>query len=462
MDSRTIAIVPNLWRRVQSFRCRVLAVYIDVLQYMYQQQLRQDDTTTSLELSSNPMDVPSPDTIVTIGKYGPKLTRYGNNILSGDIGNVLKLPFKVRSDGREVLQRLEHVTQLINQLELVAGPLLEQKSKIITEPARVVAGKMKDAASELRDFVASFKPSDDSSETSGNEGNGDPTDMMRRKMEEQGKGSMLETMKIAITNVATMLDPPPHNSIFGLDVIRGCMLSRYQGSKQIWVQRPTGGRIDVIHFPANKSNNNGEAVVNPKAVLYCNPNAGLIEVVTGMSLTGGNVPTVDQNGSNVANDSWVDFYTEQGIDVYVFNYAGYGRSYGTTACVRGPIIQGEQSTGCLRKLYRIMRSALCTFQPTPDTVRVDGIAVAKHILLECGVTNLYIHGESIGGIAAAGTARHLSQSALQSHIVLLICDRTFCNLEAIAQRLVGDWTGYAIRFLTPLWNTDVTGDFLAA
>ena len=54
------------------------------------------------------------------------------------------------------------------------------------------------------------------------------------------------------------------------------------------------------------------------------------------------------------------------------------------------------------------------------------------------------------------------QSALRDRIVLLICDRTFCNLEAIAQRLVGDWTGYAIRFLTPFWNTDVTGDYLAA
>jgi hypothetical protein len=453
LESRTVAIVPNIWRRVKSFRCRVLAVYIDVLQHMYQQQQDDDNAITSLELSSNSIPI---DAALPNGNYGPNLTRYGNNLLSGDIGNVLALPLKVRNDGRELLQRLENVTQLINHLESVAGPLLEQKSKIVTEQSRVVAGKMKDAASELRDFVASFKGSDDSTDTLD-----DPTDVMRRKIEEQGKGNMMETMKIALTNVATMLDPPPHNSIFGLDVIRGCMLSRYQGSKQLWVQRPTGGRIDVVHFPAKKSNN-GEGIVNPNAVLYCNPNAGLIEVVTGMSLTGGNVPTVDSNGNNVSNDSWVDYYTEQGIDVYVFNYAGYGRSYGTTACLRGPIYQGEPSTGCLRKLYRIIRSALFSFQPTPDTVRVDGIAVAKHILLECGVTNLYIHGESIGGIAAAGTARYLSQSALRDHIVLLICDRTFCNLEAIAQRLVGDWTGYAIRFLTPLWNTDVTGDFLAA
>ena len=44
-----------------------------------------------------------------------------------------------------------------------------------------------------------------------------------------------------------------------------------------------------------------------------------------------------------------------------------------------------------------------------------------------------------------------------------ICDRIFCNLEAVAQRLVGSWTGNAIRLLTfKSWNTDVVSDFLAA
>jgi hypothetical protein len=343
---------------------------------------------------------------------------------------------------------------LINDLETVASPLLEKKSKIVSEQSRSIAGKMKDSAWELRDFVSSLKVLENDAETFTDE---DPTDAMRRKIEEQAKGSVIETIKIALHNVATMLDPPPHDSIFGLDLIRGCMLCRYIASHQIWVRRPTGGMIDVVHFPANALNG---SETNTKAVLYCNPNAGLIEVVTGMSLTGGNVPTVESGSTQ--NDSWVDFYIEQGIDVYVFNYAGYGRSYGTTACVRDPIYQGAQSSGCIRKIFRIVRSALCSFQPTPDTVRVDGVAVAKYIISECGVKNLYIHGESIGGIAAAGTASYLSKSAHRNNLALLICDRTFCNLEAIAQRLVGDWTGNAIRFLTPTWNTDVTGDFLAA
>lgn len=76
---------------------------------------------------------------------------------------------------------------------------------------------------------------------------------------------------------------------------------------------------------------------------------------------------------------------------------------------------------------------------------------------------MVIHGESIGGVAASAAARKLTESpVLKGKVSLLICDRTFCNLEAVAQRLVGGWSGYAIRALAPLWSTDVAGDFLAA
>ena len=76
---------------------------------------------------------------------------------------------------------------------------------------------------------------------------------------------------------------------------------------------------------------------------------------------------------------------------------------------------------------------------------------------------MIIHGESIGGVAAAGAAKGLtSLPATQDKVALLICDRTFTNLQAIAQRLVGIWTAPAISALAPLWNTDVAADFLAA
>ena len=283
---------------------------------------------------------------------------------------------------------------------------------------------------------------------------------------EQQNATPLDAARGALGSILPMLDPPPHTSIFGFDVQRGCMLSRYRGARQIWVRRPSGGMIDVLHFPASNRRDQQQPdpstrLRNTKAVLYCNPNAGLIEVAAGLSFAGGNVPTADPD--NAHDDSWIDYYTELGIDVYVFNYAGYGRSYGTTACVRGGNSGGDPYPGCLARFGRIFRNALCAFQPTPDTLRADGIAVAQYLLIDVGIQQLIVHGESIGGMAAAGTARHLTQShSFGNKLSLLICDRTFCNLEAIAQRLVGGWTGYAIRCLTPFWNTDVAGDYLAA
>lgn len=88
--------------------------------------------------------------------------------------------------------------------------------------------------------------------------------------------------------------------------------------------------------------------------------------------------------------------------------------------------------------------------------------MATHVLTNLGVESLIIHGESIGGVAASSTARQLSQSSLRDKVALLICDRTFCNLEAVAQRLVGGWSGYAIRLLAPFWSTDVASDYIAA
>ena len=96
-------------------------------------------------------------------------------------------------------------------------------------------------------------------------------------------------------------------------------------------------------------------------------------------------------------------------------------------------------------------------------MREDGVALANYITRELGVEKLVIHGESIGGVAASRSAQQLSMStATRDKMSLLICDRTFCNLEAVAQRLVGNWSGYAIRGLAPMWNTDVAGDFLTA
>lgn len=424
--------LPIYWRRAGTYRDRVLGVYVEVLGHLY------GDAHTSQS----------------------DLTRYGNNRLVGDVGNLSGLTPSAIADGRALLQRLRSVLDLLDQLARVARPVLEAglgptTKNPLTEDAANLCHQLIAALKDLKDFSAGLKSGDEPDET-----DEDLTvDAVRRKFEEPS-GTPMDTIYKGLASILPMIDPPPHDSIFGFDVQRGCMLSRYCGARQLWIDRPRGGKLDVLHFPAMHL---GKPVrSNRRAVVYCNPNAGLIEVATGMSLVGGNVPASDAEQS-AADNSWTDYYTQIGFDVYVFNYAGYGRSYGTTLCASGENPGDHYHPGILARANRIFKSCFLAFKPTPDTLREDGVAVAKHVLDHFGVDDLIIHGESIGGVAASGAGRYLSQStAMRDKLRLLICDRTFCNLEAVAQRLVGGWSGYAIRALAPLWSTDVTGDFLAA
>lgn len=367
---------------------------------------------------------------------------------------------EARADGRELLERLQALLDLIDNMTHEGSSLLHHPGVNSAAPNPTIAGLAKQVMQmcrEMKDFSVRLRPNTngDRSSTTEDDDN-DPAASVRQQL----SGGAMEAVKTGVSSILPMLDPSPHTSIFGLDVQRGCMMSRYHGARQIWVRRPTGGLIDVLHFPA--INQNGSPVQgNGKALLYCNPNAGLIEVAGGMSLVGGNLPSTEGSGQG---ETWIDFYTSIGFDVYLYNYAGYGRSYGTTYCSSIPPWARPHSPGSLARLYRIFLSCLCHFQPTPDTLRADGYAVAEHILNDAGVQQLVIHGESIGGVAASGTARKLSLIPnVRNKLSLLICDRTFCNLEAVAQRLVGGWTGYAIRTLTLFsWSTDVAGDFLAA
>ena len=432
--------VRSLWKRANSYRHRVLGVYEEVLR-------------------------------TALGMQQPQQAQHGNNTLVGDIGNLSGLTSEAVSDGRVLLNHLEIVLATVDSLEDQArNILLEQQQASPSERARQVAASLATSATELRNFIESLKPP--SASTSNNATHeGDDTEMLSANEMQQHQqlqpSGIVDTIKTGVSAILPMLDPPPHTSIFGFDVLRGCVLSRYKGARQLWIPRPGGGRIDCLHIPAfSKSlpsgNNTTVSNHNCRAVLYCNPNAGLIEVATGISLAGGNV-SYETDG--VVNDNcWTDFYTNEGFDIYLFNYAGFGRSYGRSAFCG---ICGREGTaapytpGVLGRIKRILYGLIFDFRPTPTSLRADGLAVSNHVLSLDGVESLVIHGESIGGMAASGTARALTESSQRSKVSLLLCDRTFCNLEAVAQRLVGGWSGYAIRMLAPLWSTDVLGDFLA-
>jgi len=443
--------IPMLWKRAKSYSDRVLGVYFEVLQYTLQDRVE-----------SGPSD----------------LNKYGNNNLKGDIGNLSGLTFRAKEDGRTLLNQLGNVLIQIDSLKDEAKPILENLTGGgPSDSTRKAASSLMTTATELKNFVESLKPiaaGDTSIMNDESDSENFSVDEVRRRFDEEqnSSGSFMDTIRVGLASIMPMLDPPLHASVFGFDVLRGCLLSRYRGARQLWVQRPGGGEIDCLYIPAKPTASSLVAATtangmitscNSKAVLYCNPNAGLIEVATGMSLAGGNVAS-DTDG--VLNDNcWADFYTNSGFDIYLFNYAGFGRSYGGGFCGMCKRVNNDEIyvPGAWGRIKRICTSTFCGFSPTPDSLRADGFAVSNHIISQMGVESLIIHGESIGGVAASSAARKLTGDILlKEKVSLLICDRTFCNLEAVAQRLVGGWSGYAIRMLAPFWPTDVVGDFLAA
>ena len=233
------------------------------------------------------------------------------------------------------------------------GNIGGSSNNVFSDEARATAAALLSSANELRDFVSSLKPP--SADDAGSDE--DVTvDAMRRRVEEQS-GTALDAIKSGLASILPMLDPPPHTSIFGFDVLRGTVLSRYLGARQLWVPRPSGGMLDVIHIPSKKRANTLPR--NPKAVLYCNPNAGLCEVATGMSLAGGNI---GEDDASAQDSCWADFYTDQGLDIYLFNYAGFGRSFGTTHCITANIAGEIFQPGIVGRLRRIIRAAFFTFK----------------------------------------------------------------------------------------------------
>ncbi len=118
---------------------------------------------------------------------------------------------------------------------------------------------------------------------------------------------------------------------------------------------------------------------------------------------------------------WHSFYLNLGFDLIYFNYRGYGRSEGV---------------------------------PTPDRLKSDAEYVLKHFKANKSISNLIIHGESLGGMVACSLAK-------SNKIKLLVCDRTFASLDSVAARLMGTWAEIGIRYLGH-WYTNSVTDYLKA
>jgi len=521
-------VIP-LWKKVEQYRDRVFGLYFDVISCLH----LDPDTDQSSSSSSSPSSSSSSPTKTTSTMertrsshdlHDPTITlsslttKYQNNKLCGsDVGNLISSTTKsARKNGLEFFHVLKRVLADLDHLEQSASDILnnttttnnnnnsnmkspiKKNTKITLETYRA-AQKLFISITELNDLLPNLalKSMNYSNKNDPSESNHDDDDSCdggggsstgarastRKSMLSQGN-TIIAGIQSAIASIVSLFDAPPHESIFGLDVLRGTMLSRYVGAKQYWFPRPKsegGGMIDVLHIPSysrmldsegtlSNTDYNGQCKQKiEKAVLFCNPNAGLVEVATGISLIGGNVA----NNGRVSNMAcWSDFYVENGFDIFLFNYAGFGRSYagknGGSSCV-GPATK-ERSMNAFCVLGRIVYNSFFGFKPTPSSLKADAFAVANHMITQFDVGDMVIHGESIGGMAAASAGRKLSAiehfntatSVPKSYPTLLLCDRTFCNLDSVAERLVGSWTSAVIPLLTPFWNTDVAGDFIAA
>jgi len=90
---------------------------------------------------------------------------------------------------------------------------------------------------------------------------------------------------------------------------------------------------------------------------------------------------------NQSHSFYLKFFKDKGINVFLWNYRGYGRSEG---------------------------------KPSPNILRADADKVYDYILKTLGVKGkIGVYGRSLGGIAA---------SHLANRTEMAIVDRTFANL----------------------------------
>jgi len=121
-------------------------------------------------------------------------------------------------------------------------------------------------------------------------------------------------------------------------------------------------------------------------------------------------------------NEWIDLYLRNGINVFLWNYRGYGRSTGT---------------------------------PSPHILKKDGEYIVDYLRREMGIKRLGAHGESVGGVIAAHLAKAKS-------LDFLYLDRNFANLSQIGELTCGtSFLGRIYKHLT-MWTDDICSDYLEA
>lgn len=218
----------------------------------------------------------------------------------------------------------------------------------------------------------------------------------------------------------------PFSGLGSYDLLRFLLKHRHRG-EIFMLDSPDGYKIDAMLFtpeplatvPSTATAVGPSKDIDPnllnstttdppllgfdRVVLMCNPNAARYEQVA-------------------LHPFWIEFYRARSFKVCIWNFRGYGRS------------QGDPSLAALR---------------------TDSEALVLHLIQNYNIKHVAVHGESIGGVAACHVA-----SKLPGPDTLLIADRTFASLDAVARALAG--TPLArILYAATGWDGDNVTGFLA-
>jgi hypothetical protein len=223
-----------------------------------------------------------------------------------------------------------------------------------------------------------------------------------------------------------LIEGGPHGlEKLAFPAMRDTLVHKYKGTI-LPLTGPDGNKINAMLFPSKYTSSSAQlsstSVVSldgleshaestayrPSSVgtvLFCGPNAAVYEVLSLANLEA----------------CWFGWYLSLGFDICFFNYRGYPGSEG---------------------------------QASPAKVKADAMVVYNYLKSDLKVEKILVHGESIGGMAACYLAKHAS-------IDLLIADRTFASLDAVAMRMMNKTIGYCLKYLG-FWFTDSVADYLDA
>ena len=180
-------------------------------------------------------------------------------------------------------------------------------------------------------------------------------------------------------------------------------LETQYGGTQISLPADDGKTIDCMFIPGIAENEDADL----PTIIYCPPNAMLYEVL-------------------LVDDEWLHFYRDLGINLFVWNYRGYGRSQGN---------------------------------PNPAKIYDDAELIVEYLRSQ---TNFRIsqkigaHGQSLGGAVAAHLARHCS-------LDFLLIDRSFSSLDSVVKASYGKLAFVTLKVLSLFsWNFDTTENYIYA